>query len=529
MGESDIFRNEFLRLLVDSDQIYIETFKKGFPLEQISSILSQHPEIGITSFSVLRNSINFAPRNPEKVGELKERITIDITANDTIATIIFNISKDELDIRNRENLIKETFALLSKKDIVFGINKDIFKGELECGKSYMIAQGTQPINGTDAIIRMYVLQDIKPEVRDDGRVDFYELKLINRVQAGTWLGERIEATEGYPGQTVKGVMIKPVKGKTIALNYDKNTIQEIYDNKKTTLFARINGAVSYTNGRISVSNHLEIDGDVGISTGNIKFEGYLTVKGAVCDGFSVEATKDIEINSELGLGSVKSIVSTGGSVYIKGGISPKSKVEIKAAKNVFIKFVDNANITCGGIAHIGYYCLNSNINAKEVILDASNGQIIGGYIKAEIKVVSPIIGSEIERKTTIEVTGFVRPALVEALDSMFHKISDVKNEQQKMKNLIASFDGAAQMNQFQRKDYNDANDKLYNIRDQIKNLEEERKNIAEYLKAHGEGEIAATKRIHPNSTIIIKNIIMEITSTSLATTFYIQDGEIKLL
>ena len=528
MSESNIFQNEFLRIFIGNGGIYVESFKKGFPMDQLLSILQQHPEIGVTSLSVLRNSINAAPVPPVVFGELKERITIEISPGNSSATASFNLSNEELDISKRQNLLKELYSLLEQKGIIFGIKSDHLNGELHSGVPYMVAEGILPVDGTDAVIKMYELQEAKPEIREDGRVDYYELKLINRVNAGDWLGERIEATEGIPGKSIKGEPIKPIKGKTLQLIYDKNSVQEIFNNGRTILYSRFNGAVSYANGKISVSNHLEISGDVGLSTGNIKFDGYLTIKGSVGDGFSVEATKDIEINSVLGLGSVKSITSTGGSIYIKGGISPKGKAEIKAAKNVFIKFVDNANITCGGIAHIGYYSLNSNIHAKEVVLDASNGQIIGGYIKADIRISAPIIGSEIERKTVVEVSGFNRQAMLEALEGLLRKISEFKTEQQRLKQLVSTAD-TSKMNQFQKKEYNDMNERLYSIREDIKNLEDERKNIAEYLKAHGEGEIAVTKRVHPNSTLIIKGQINEITSTALAATFYFQDGEVKQL
>lgn len=528
MSESNIIQNEFLRIFIGSDGIYVESFKKGFPLEQLLSILQQHPEIGVTSLSVLRSSINAAPVPPVAFGELKERISIELSPGNSSATATFNLPKEELETSKRPDLIKELYSLLEQKGVIFGIKTDHLYGELRSGVPYQVAEGIPPVDGKDAIMKMYELQESKPEVREDGRVDYYELKLINRVNVGDWLGERIEATEGIPGKSVKGEAIKPVKGKTIQFSFDKNSVQEIYNNGRTILYSRFNGAVSYANGKISVSNHLEISGDVGLSTGNIKFDGYLTIKGSVCDGFSVEATKDIEINSPLGLGSVKSIVSTGGSIYIKGGISPKGKAEIRAAKNVFIKFVDNADITCGGIAHIGYYSLNSNITAKEVVLDASNGQIIGGCTRADIKVSAPIIGSEIERKTVVEVTGFNRQAMLEALEGLLRKISELKTEQQRLKQLVSTAD-TTKMNQFQKKDYNDMNERLYSIREDIKNLEDERKNIAEYLKAHGEGEIAAAKRLHPNSTLIIKGMVNEITSTTLATTFYFHDGEVKQL
>lgn len=528
MNESNIFQNDFLRIFIGNDGVYAETFRKGFPMDQLPSILSQHPEIGVTSLSALRNSINAAPVSPVIFGELRERISIEVSPNNTSATATFNLPDSELNIDKRPLLIKELYTVLEQKGIIYGKNTDKLNGELNSGVPYLVAQGAAPVEGTDAVVSMYQLQESKPEVRDDGRVDFYELKLINRVKVGDWLGERIEATDGIPGKSVKGDEIKPIKGKTIQLQYDKNSVQEVYNNGKTTLFSRFNGAVSYANGKISVSNHLEISGDVGLSTGNIKFDGYLTVKGSICDGFSVEATKDIEINSALGLGSIKSVVSTGGSIYIKGGISSKSRVEIKAARNVFIKFVDNAKIYCGGIAHIGYYSLNSEITSKELILDASNGQIIGGCVKAEIRVSSPIIGSEIERKTIIEVVGFNRQAMIEALEDLLHKMSQMKTEQQKLKAYLSSADTAL-MNQFQKKEYNDASERLYLIRDDIKNLEDERKNIAEYLKTHGEGEIAAAKKIHPNCTLILKGVTNDITSAAPAVTYYFQDGEVKQL
>jgi len=527
VSESVIYADDYLKIFIMPDGVYIESFKKGFPVDQLSGILSSHPEIGVTSINVIKNSINSAPKQPEKFGVLKDRIVIEIFNNDLAAAVTYNLSKEELEPRNREKLIRETLAKLSEAGVVFGINKELFSGEIICGKQYPIAEGIPPIHGTDSIIKMYEMEEAKPTVHEGGKVDFYDLKLINRVKIGDWLGERIEATEGMPGTSVKGESIKPVKGRNFPLNYDKNSVQEIYYSTNTVLYSRINGAVNYSNGKVSVSNHLEIDGDVDLSTGNIKFDGYLTIKGTVFDGFSVEATKDIEINGDLGLGNVKEIVSTGGSIYIKGGISSKSRALVMAAKNVFIKFVDNADITCGGMAHIGYYCINSMINANNVILDSSNGQIMGGHIKAKVGISAPIIGTEMEKKTVIEVTGFDRKSMVGLLDSTLQKINTLKNEQQKLKQILAYFEEQGQLNPVQRKEYNSTIEKMFNNKEEIKNLEEERKNISNYLKARGDGEISVSKKIYPNCTLILKDIVIDIPTTIMSPTYYIQDGDIK--
>jgi uncharacterized protein (DUF342 family) len=98
--------------------------------------------------------------------------------------------------------------------------------------------------------------------------------------------------------------------------YDRESVREVYENGVTTLYSLRNGAVNYRGDRINVSNYLEINQDIDFKTGNIDFDGYLTVKGSVEDGFSVLANKDIEILGVLGIGSVKEILSRNGSIYI---------------------------------------------------------------------------------------------------------------------------------------------------------------------------------------------------------------------
>jgi uncharacterized protein (DUF342 family) len=460
--------------------------------------------------------------------ERNERISISISDDELTATIMFNVPEEELGKACREALAREVFRLIAGTGISHGIKKELLSEELENSKVYVIAEGVRPVDGEDSVIRMYELQSAQPEVREDGKVDFYELKLINRVHTGDWLGERIDAKIGEPGISVKGKVLEQKKGKTLPLNYDKNSVKEVSEPGKTVLYSSFNGAVSFNGGKISVSNHLEIPGDVNFNIGNVKFDGYLTIKGTVNDGFSVEAVKDIEINGESGLGSVKSIVSTMGSVFIKGGILPKGRVQIRAANNVYIKFADNADIVCGGIAHIGYYCMNSTISAKEVILDSSSGRIIGGHVTAEAKVHSPIIGTEAERKTIIEVKCFNRNDMLENLNSIFHNISLLKNDQQKIKQLVSSSGNIEALDPVQKKEYNNAVERLYTIKEEIKQLEDERKNIAEYLKTHGDGEISSA-RIYPKTTLILGGHIIDVSSMYTSTTFYSQSGELKQL
>lgn len=526
MYEKIICKNEYVNIFLDSEDVYIKTYKKGFPVVQLYSILASHPEIRITNIIILKDALNSITKHPKKFGVLKERVSIEITNNGLKSTIVFNLPKEELDINNRELLIKETLTLINEKGIVFGINHNMFAGEILGGETYVIAEGVPPINGSDAVIKMLELKEPEPELREVGKVNFYELKLINSVEAGEWLGERIEATEGVLGKSVKGEPIEPVKGKNYPLNYDKKTVREILENNKTILYSKTDGAVNYTNGIISVSDQLIINGNVEFSTGNIKFDGYLTINGTVTEGFSVEATKDIEINSDMGLSNVSSIVSTNGSIYIKGGIFSKGDVEIRAAKNVYTKFIDNTRIICGESVHIGYYCFNSEITAKEVILDAPSGQLYGGYINAGIRVRAPIIGSEFEKKTFITITGFDRKALTDQLNDILQEIGNLRKEQQKLKQVLAYFE-QDELSITQIDQYNKAQKRMLFVESEIISLEVKNRLTAKYLRTRGEGEISAKKKIYPNCTLVIKNQKVEISSLSISTTYYVQEGKLK--
>ncbi len=368
-----IYSSEFLKIIRRADGFYIESYKAGMSIDHFNNIISQHPDIKITSFMAIKNAILFAPKPLEKFGDIKERINIGVSSDGLKAYVKLSVSPKEFCGDAKLNLIKEIMGKLKAEGIVFGIKSDVLVNELINDKQILVAEGIAPENGEDSVIKMYEMKEVKPEVKEDGKVDHYQLSLINRVSTGEWLGERKEPTTGVPGRSVKGTIIPATSGKKYPILYDRNTVREEYKDGVTTLYALRNGAVHFDGDKISVSNHLEILGDVDFKVGNIDFDGYLTVKGTVEDNFSVEARKDIEILSELGLGSVREIVSREGSISINGGIAGRNKSVIKAKKDIYTKFISDATIICEGSVHIGFYCINSNITAKEVIIDSPKG------------------------------------------------------------------------------------------------------------------------------------------------------------
>ncbi len=524
MKNEIIYSSAYIEITKRSDGYYIESFKRGLNVDQFNKIIGAQSDIQIVNFVAIKDALISAPKEARKFATSKEKILVEVSGDELKAYLTLRIDESEL---QKPETIKQIIEKLNANGVVYGIKKDVLINGLVASKPILIAEGVPPEQGKDSQITMYKLKEVRPEIKDDGNVDHYELSLINMVEKGTWLGERIDATPGVEGKTVKGNVIKPMHGKNYPLYYDKNSVKEETVGNKTTLYSTRTGAVHYIGDRIGVSNHLEIKGDVDFKTGNVDFDGYLTVKGTIEDNFSVASTKDIEILGDYGVGCAKEIKSDEGSIYIKGGIAGKGKAVIRCKRNLFLKYVADADIFCEGSVHIGFYCLNSNITAKEVILESMKGQIIGGNINAEIRVISSIYGAPSEKRTNIFVKGFDRKLYKEKLDKLTESISNLKQDISSIKQQLSIFSITGDTPSDKKLLFNKLNEKFADMKVQLQRLEEEKKDYANYLRAKGEGEITILKKAFPNTYFEINKASKDIQTPLLRTSFYFQDGALK--
>lgn len=518
-----IYSSPFIEITKIGDSFYLQSFKKGLSVDEFNRIIGSHPEILVSNFTVVREALIFAPQESKKFASLKERIKVEVSGDELKAYVTLCVDKSELE---GPSIIKEIVLKLNEKGVVYGIKKDALLN-LYPNHPILIAEGLLPEPGLDSQSKIYKLKEVRPEIKEDGNVDHYELNLINMVDKGDWLGERIQATEGKEGRTVRGNPLKPMPGKNYPLLYDKKTVKEVVEGNKSTLYANISGAVFFQGEKIGVSNHLEIKENVGVKTGNVDFDGYLTVQGTIEDNFSVASTKDIEILSEYGVGNVKEIQSHEGSIYIRGGIVGRGKTTIRCKKNLYIKYVSDADIICDASVHVGFYCLNSNITAKEVILDSMKGQIMGGTINAEIRVVTAIVGTASEKKTSICVKGFDRNSYKDTLDEITQNIEKLKVEINQYKQKIVIFSNTIGGGQYRKDEYEKLNEKYNDLKEILQENEENKKNIIGYLRTKGEGEITILKKAFPNTMLEIKKIQKDIQKPVLRVSYYYHEGTIK--
>ncbi|NLX63554.1 MAG: DUF342 domain-containing protein [Clostridiaceae bacterium] len=526
-----LYKNDFIEILREKNQFYINSLSKGYSMEMFNEVLKSFPMIKVTSFMTIRNVIYNAPRGPEPFGEERERISLKVSDDKLKAYMTLYVYDEELKAENRLELVKEILSALTKEGIVFGINTKLLAGPLESGVEYVIAEGIPPVNGTDAEVKMYEIAELRPKVIDENNVNHYELNLINHVKAGDWLGERKDPTPGTPGKSVTGKVIPAIPGRNIPLLYDRKSVKEIYENGVTTLISRKNGAVYYRGDTIGVYDYLEIKGDIDFSTGNIDFDGYMSVKGTVEDNFSVIASNDIEILGEYGIGAADKISSREGNIYIKGGIAGRNKAVVRCKKNLYVKFLSDITVECEGNVYVGFYCMNSNVRAKQLIVESPKGRIIGGKIDVDIKVSAAEIGNKSESRTFIKVRGFDRNELKLELDRTMQELEENKKEIVRIRQSLQVYSnvGTSNLTKEQFEEYEDLKNSYAERKDMIKELEFKCKSINEYLKTPGEGAVIAKTRIYPKVRIEIKNRKEEVTQSSPMITYYYKDNEIKTM
>lgn len=502
----EIYKNDYFCLTDEDHDLWIDVYVPGFDIRDFDNIIAKIPTLQLTNFVTLKKALAIPPEEPVCIGKVKPPIEVIIAKNELEARIKINMTKKEMEQKGK-NLSSDIITALNENGVTEGILSEVIYGPLQVQKEIVVAKGTLPTEGNSSRITYYKLSSKKPVIKKDGRVDHYELNLIDNVKKGEWLGEKIPPTEGNPGKTVTGKVIPARKGRDFPLKYDPKTVEEVEENGHLVLRARIDGAVKWEDDKIKVDNHLIINGDIDFDTGNINFEGSVTIMGTVNDGFSVTAKNDISIQSEMGIGAIKKIESLEGSIYVKGGIFGKNVAKIQAKKDVFIKYCNECSITAGENIHIGFYSLDSTLNAKNVYFDPDNGKIMGGEVCADIQVIAGVVGNQMEKKTSIHVRGFDRLAIKAEFDRVLDDYRMMLTQAGKMKRQLEIYENNLEGAEYgSLTEYNEYLKKYLDILDRIRNIDEQRKKLQKILETRGEGEVAIFKAAYPQTVLKIKQM-----------------------
>lgn len=513
-----IEENDDFMIEEESGSIYLTVKQKGCSFLQIHRLIIQNQQY-VVDMKIINDALTTATGIQVRIGQKKPLIEWKIPSDYLSASIKLNCSNEYLQ-QNYSEIVSHIINSLHQQNIIEGILLDVIQNELVVNEYVVIAKGQEPVLGKDAMIKYYKRAERKPTIREDGKADFYDMNFLDEVKKGDWLGEKIPPTNSIPGRTITGEFAIVENGKNKKLQFDENTVAAYEEDEKIVLRSLIDGVVEFHAGKISVGNHLIINGDVGVETGNIEFEGNVTVKGTIIDGFSVIATHDISILSEFGVSNINTIQSKLGDVFIKGGIFGKGQSKILAGRNIFVKHTNESILEAGDTIHIGYYSLGSHLKAQNIMTDERQGKLIGGVIEARGKVRAGIIGNRMERKTIINVLGFNREQLKEELHEILIRYKTKMEELEIIKEKLNVFDTfSEELNPVQNHQYETIKAEFERITKDIFDFDVKRKSLMETLDSKGDGEITIGKIAYPDTNLQIKHMKKKLKDSTKGTFF----------
>lgn len=296
---------------------------------------------------------------------------------------------------------EEIIKLLKDKNIIFGLKYNIIEEVCKNSKTVfneLIAEGLPHENGLDAKIDFTVSKEhrAKPQLLEDGRVDFKNMGFVEAVKAGDVLAIKTPATKGKNGTTVTGKVIRAKDGKEAVFKIGKN-IRLSPDGLQA--IAEVDGTILFDNDKISVIQMLEIKGDVGVETGNINFQGQVIINGNVTSGYSIECDGDLVINGVVEGATLR----TNGSLVISRGIQGHDNANIYCEGNLTSNFINSATVFSRGDIETGAI-MNSIVKSDgKITVKGKKGLIVGGDITSKSDIEANVVGSEMGIITSIKL------------------------------------------------------------------------------------------------------------------------------
>ncbi len=283
--------------------------------------------------------------------------------------------------REHQNLIIPELGCMDLYSVMEHLK--LLEAENNIVEHLVVSKGISPIPSQNATIKIYADTE-KPKMQEDLSIsDYMKMAQYTMVSQGELLAKITPAIDGVPGKDVYGNIINTHKGKNRDISVGENIRYEEI-NGTVSLFAEKEGCLIYNNYRISVSDVLHINGDVGPNTGNIYKGSSIIINGNILSGFTVECKNDLIVK-----GSIENNVTVrcGNLIVNKGVFCKKGLLYVK--ENADIGYVQDANIRVSGDLTIQRYIHGSRISVRGDLLvlgrgvtSKQRGAIIGSRISA---------------------------------------------------------------------------------------------------------------------------------------------------
>ena len=448
--------------------------------------------------------------------------------------ITLNIDHDQLNVfmsiipktRGRIFEVRQIYEMLDNEGILNGVKQGVIADLIAKVndtsvpvREEIIARGTPITPGRDAEIKYHfkVNDQIQLVANDEGKVNHRELNLINNVEKGELLAEKIPGVPPLAGTDIYGESILPdgikdariMAGKNVELNKDE-----------MKAFSQIDGQAFLKNRLIQVSPIFTVPHDVDLNVGNITFNGTIIVQGNVLSGFTLKAKEDIHVK---GIVEGAHLVA-GGNITISGGLKGQGKATIQCRGDINVSFAERANLECHGNLRIQSSMVNTNVICYSRLEALSGkGSIVGGDIKAIGGIECMEAGSRlgVATKLTVGDKFIVRQRLSTVVESQNSIKETLAGLNQKILENQAIFEQIDKLPADKKKaPLQEILDKVTDCKSQLEELEKKQNKLNVLLKMKCESTITIKKSTHPNVVITVGHSVLDVKSLYSNSNFF---------
>ena len=276
---------------------------------------------------------------------------------------------------------EEIHKRLTSLGITTGIEEEQIDAacKAETDSEFIIAKGESPVEGKNGWLEYLV--DVKEgksfKERKDGSIDFREGLDIPSIEAGTTIAIIHDPIEGLAGRGVTGEAIEPKPVQPLIVKAGRGV--QISDHQiLATSMGRPSVQKRGNTAIITVLPKLDHRGDVGLESGNLRFNGDIVISGNVENHMEVVANGSVEIRGTASEAKIKagqsithysnviaSEILVGQQVEIMNQLLEQSNVEAEIGVFVQMPSAINSTIYSSGDVFINKQgCYNCTIFAK---------------------------------------------------------------------------------------------------------------------------------------------------------------------
>ena len=408
--------------------------------------------------------------------------------------------------------LEQVKAALNEKGVRSGLLDEAISAAVERGVAtdLVIAQGKPCMNGENTKFEQLVpdMAERHPHIDEHGMADFRDLGDLVVVKAGTPLLRRIPPTNGEEGFDVGGNPLHPKPGTSWPFAPGLKGVEP--DSTDADLLV-----ASVTGQPVMVSRGVKVDpnmvlAQVDLSTGNVKFDGAINIKGDVTDGMKVTCTGDVVIGGAVLAGEIEAT----GNVIVKGGIIGHSEYSAKESGStswfsakvvaqglIHAKYAENAYLRSEANVELDDYAMHTEITALGHITvgkpGGKKGRFIGGHARATVSIRVAESGSEAGPHTVLQA-GF-NPALTKELFLLDQRTAKHETEVANLQKIIDFVTAHPERNKDDLAGRATVTQEMH--QSELLDIEAQRANLKEAMHLADDAHIAVEVAIHGGTEV----------------------------